>query len=253
MGGVQSAERLRRFALAGWAAHALVSIGAATADSAASPLGLRWHTLQVLTWLAAVFPMLAPLVIAWFRSGAGRLPWSSWRVSPAALLALPAAAFLNGTTGYLGIKTVANYSMFSNLRTEEGNTNHFFPALMSLEITNFQRDTAEVLAIEFPPEARPRWGVRLRGGMYWIQRQTRWSGDRLPVRVPWIELRRAVVLWKDAGLDGIRLRYSRGEVERDVPHATLDPELAAPLPWWFRKFVAFREIEPEGEPVACRW
>ena len=73
------------------------------------------------------------------------------------------------------------------------------------------------------------------------------------MRIPWIELRRAVLLWKDAGIPNISLRYVHGGVERKVSDAVADPELAGPLPWAQRRFLAFRAIELAEAPVRCRW
>lgn len=72
------------------------------------------------------------------------------------------------------------------------------------------------------------------------------------MRVPWIELRRAVLLWRDAGIERVHLRYVREGVERDVPYAEEDPELTEPLAPWTRRFLAFRSIEQE-DAVRCRW
>ena len=72
-------------------------------------------------------------------------------------------------------------------------------------------------------------------------------------RVPWIELRRAVLFWKGAGVHGIRLSYDHDGVKREVSDAIADPELTRPLPWWERSLLAFRSIEPDDDPVQCRW
>jgi hypothetical protein len=60
-------------------------------------------------------------------------------------LILPAIVFLNGTSPYLGLKTENSYSMFSNLRTEGGMTNHYIiPA--STQIFNFQSNLIEIVS-----------------------------------------------------------------------------------------------------------
>ncbi|MGH2769460.1 MAG: hypothetical protein ACRDJF_02930 [Actinomycetota bacterium] len=251
--GVRRPETLRQAALAGWAAHAGVSFSAALSQSASSPLGLRWHTLQVATWFFAVAPLVVPLVRASFSPAASRLAPPRWKLRPAWLLLVPVLAFLNGSTSYLGLKTVANYSMFSNLRTEEGRTNHLLPVVGALQIADFQSDTVDVQDIDFPSGIRLGWFERLRGGFYWFQHQTRWARTDTPVRVPWFELRRAVLLWKDAGMRDIRIRYKRGGVEHEVPDAGVDPNLAEPLPPLARRLMAFRAIEDGNGPVLCRW
>jgi hypothetical protein len=59
------------------------------------------------------------------------------------LLWLPLIVFVNGLSPYLGLKTETAFSMFSNLRTEGAQSNHFFiPA--SIQVFEFQKDLVEV-------------------------------------------------------------------------------------------------------------
>jgi len=111
-------------------------------------------------------------------------------------------------------------------------------------------DVHEVL---FPDPVRLGWIERARGGSYWVRGRTRWLPEGATVRVPWIELRRAALLWKDAGIRGIRIRYVRRGVEREVSDAVIDLELTRPLSFWSRRFLAYREVERGDNPVACRW
>lgn len=58
---------------------------------------------------------------------------------------LPVIVFLNGASPYLGLKTENSYSMFSNLRTEGGVTNHFLvPA--SMQIFDYQSNLVEIVS-----------------------------------------------------------------------------------------------------------
>jgi hypothetical protein len=236
-------ERRRRWALAGWVALGGVSVAAFLSDSPTSPMGLRWHTLQVATWLMAMLPLVVPLLRESFARGGEAPAPGRWSLRPAWLLLVPALAFLNGMTPYLGIKTVGNYSMFSNLRTEEGKTNHYLSAVRSLEITDMLHDTVDVYSVSLPDADRLNFGVR---------RPTRWAGEPRPVRVPWIELRRAVLLWRDAGIENIHLEYVHDGVEREVDYAEDDAELTEPLALATRRLLAFRAIERD-EAVTCRW
>lgn len=74
-----------------------------------------------------------------------------------------------------------------------------------------------------------------------------------PVRIPWLELRRTVLLWQDAGLTGVRIAYLRDDLPHVVDDATADPVLAAPLPWWQRHLLAFRAVDSGWGADACRW
>lgn len=61
----------------------------------------------------------------------------------------PVIVFLNGWSPYLGLKTENSYSMFSNLRTEGGVTNHYLiPA--SFQIFDYQKEYVELLASSDP-------------------------------------------------------------------------------------------------------
>lgn len=60
-------------------------------------------------------------------------------------LVLPVVVFLNGASPYLGLKTDNSYSMFSNLRTEGGVTNHYIvPA--SAQLFGYQSNLVEVVS-----------------------------------------------------------------------------------------------------------
>jgi hypothetical protein len=236
-------ERRRRWALAGWVAHGGVGVASFLSDSPTSPIGLRWHTLQVATWFMAVLPLVVPILRQSFAHGDTALVRPRWSLRPAWLVVVPALAFLNGMTPYIGAKTVANYSMFSNLRTEQGETNHYLRAVRLFEITDLLHDTVDVYSIRLPDPDRLNFGDR---------RPTRWAGEPRPVRVPWIELRRAVILWRDAGIEDVHLRFVHDGIERDIDYAEADPELTEPLPPGLGRLLAFRAIE-QGDAVSCRW
>lgn len=235
---------LRRLALTGFAAHVLLSVVSSSAESPTSPIGLPWHTLLVLTWLVAVGPLMFVVVRGYRVARAAGAETPGWRLRPVVLLVVPLLALANGLTPYLGLKTVANYSMFSNLHTEEGTTNHLLPGVTAMQLTDYQRDTVTVVGLEFPTRS---------GDMTALRRQARWMSEDPPVRIPWLELRRTVLLWQDAGIDGIRIAYVRDGPPRVVDDATADPVLAAPMPWWQRHLLAFRAVDSGWGPHACRW
>jgi hypothetical protein len=245
-----NSERYRRLAIAGWLSYAMVTALSRLTVAPVTPIGMRWHTLQVLAWCFAVGSLIIPALRA--SLGAAERIRGAPRRRPAWLLAIPVLAAVNGATPYLGFKTVANFSMFSNLRTETGATNHLLVGLNRLPITNWLDDTVEVKTVGMPAYGQLGLFARARGGRAWFDNQLRWRREG-PVILPWLELRRAALLWKDAGMGGVRVTYVyRGE-PRTVDDAASDVELSAPLPWWIRWFCAFRAIQPEGQPVRCRW
>ena len=235
---------LRRVALAGFAAHVLISVLSSSADSPRSPVGLHWHTLLVLTWFVAVVPFMVALLRAYRSAQAAGVRAPNWSFRPLVLLVAPLLAFANGVTPYVGLKTVSNYSMFSNLHTEEGTSNHLLPGVTALQLADYQRDTVTIVGMEFPPQS---------ADLTHLRRQVRWMSEDPPVRIPWLELRRSVMLWQDAGISGVRLAYLRDGSPRVVDDATKDPVLAAPLPWWQGHLLAFRAIDSGWGPDICRW
>ncbi|OMC30577.1 hypothetical protein A5740_16285 [Mycobacterium sp. GA-1841] len=238
----QPRRTLRRVALTGFAAHVLLSVVSSAAESPDSPIGLPWHTLLVLTWAVAVGPGMYAVVQRYRAVPVATT--ESRRLPLVVLLLVPLLAFVNGLTPYLGLKTVANYSMFSNLRTEDGTTNHLLPGMGALELVGYQRDTVTVVGLRLPDRT---------DDLTYLRRQARWVSEDPPVRIPWLELRRSVLLWRDAGLDGIGLAYVRDGVSHMADDAVSDAALAAPLPWWQRHLLAFRAVDSGWGAEACRW
>ncbi|MEX2553923.1 MAG: hypothetical protein WD627_13110 [Actinomycetota bacterium] len=102
-GRIPNIETWRLLALIGWLIHAMVSM--ITYGSAEGPMGLRWHTIKVVIWLVAVMPIILPVLKANLSPGKPVAP-ERWRLRPAWLLLVPLLAFFNGSTSYLGLKTV---------------------------------------------------------------------------------------------------------------------------------------------------
>lgn len=65
------------------------------------------------------------------------------------LLIVPVMVFLNGTSPYLGLKTENSYAMFSNLKTEAGESNHYIiPA--SAQVFDYQEDVVDIVSSSDP-------------------------------------------------------------------------------------------------------
>jgi hypothetical protein len=148
-------------------------------------------------------------------------------------------AFLNGTTPYLGFKTIVSYSMFSNLRTEGGQSNHLLIPSEQFFLFSYQNDLAFVRSIglhsgeKLPPY--PRWF------------------KELPIRVPFAEIRRAFLQRKDLGLSNASIIYKRSERLYQVKNVFEDPEIMKPSNFFEKKFLAFRAVQNDGEVSQCRW
>jgi hypothetical protein len=215
---------------------------------AGDELSLRADTLICLAWMAMVWPLLLPLFA---RAGAWRGD-RRWAGAPVAW-AIPAVAVFNGATPYLGLKTVANYSMFSNLRTEGGRTNHLIVPAGRFALAGYQEDLARIgFLYRTPPPRWPLW-VRIAGGDRWVRRSSRWVADLPNARVPFAELQRTLQLWRDVGFKDVSVGYERRGQWRVVQDAFADPDLMQALPVWERKLMAFRAVDEDGRESSCRW
>lgn len=149
------------------------------------------------------------------------------RPSPA-LLALPLIVF-NGLCPYLGVKTQTSFSMFSNLRTEMGQTNHLFMPILAR--ANNHQD--QMVLVESSTNRRLS--------------EIAASGEIVPL----FELQREAVndpapgfsvVYKEVG-SGLTRTASRVE-------GLTDPVFDAPS-WFARKFLAYRTVPPLNEPCTC--
>lgn len=228
--------RIRMIALAAFGTHVLIASMVSLAGSTTSPIGLRWHTVLVLTWYVAVIPMMAQLLRACFSD---RGPGSGYRFRPVVLLLVPALVFITGLSPYLGVKTTSNFSMFSNLHTEPGYANHLLPGVAVLQFAPYLRDTVMITSVNVRTKNSEPVALR------WVQ-------EKPPTTVPWLELRRAVAEWRDRGAVSIHLEFRHGGQTQVVDNALTDPELSAPLPWWQRRLLGFRAITSADGPDLCR-
>lgn len=220
-----------------------------------SPVILAWPewSLQADSVICALWTlMIWPLLLPIFSKGEPRFGARGWTGVALAWL-IPLIALANGATPYLGLKTVANYSMFSNLRTEAGQTNHVLIPAGQFFLADYQNDLARVEFVDrVPPERWPLW-ARLAGGERWVRRNSRWLSELPDARVPFTEVRRTLQLWRDIGFRNISIAYERNGEWRTTADAIRDPELMRPLAFWERMLMAFRAVQDDGEASTCRW
>lgn len=235
------APNLRIWAGIAFGGHVMLAVVAEMTGTQQTTFGLQWHTVLVALWYLAVWPLMLMLCWAMWTTDR-RTPFPGWQWKPVVLLLIPALAFVNGATAYVGLKTVANYSMFSNLHTENGQTNHLVPGINALQVFPYQDDPVSVLRMD----AEDGSGVP----------NPKWMREESPQVVPLQELRRVTQLWRDAGLTGdraVKVEYERAGQIFKVPDAVADPVLGAPMPWWQQKLMSFRALtSPEGRDI-CRW
>ncbi|MFT2008027.1 HTTM domain-containing protein [Pontibacter sp. 13R65] len=142
-------------------------------------------------------------------------------IRPAALWVFPALVLFNGMNPYLGFKTQTSFSMFSNLRTEGGYSNHLFIPT-NLHLTNLQEDLIEIVETDLE-ELR----------LYKEKEQY----------ITFFELRRIVSanLNEDFHVDFLRDgQLQQLSVQNGVAS---QPDLAYPHNYLTSKFVRFRPID----------
>jgi hypothetical protein len=150
----------------------------------------------------------------------------SWRPPLPAILG-PVLILVAGMSPYLGLGTDRALSMYSNLRTEGGRSNHFLlPA--GLQVVPYQRDLVQVLRSNAAPLARL-------------------ASDSMVI--PWAELR-ARLTEATASSAGVSLTYLRGGRRYEIGSAAADSVLGLPVSRFQLKFMRFRAIERTG-PRRC--
>lgn len=184
---------------------------------------LVWASLVIAGYLVTLFT----LPEAPSEPSAAAEPWRARQPSPAWLWVMPGLVLLNGLNPYLGLRTQLSFSMFSNLRTEGGISNHLFmPRLLSLG--DYQEDLVEILTTDDPDLAE------------FSERQ---------LLLPYFEFRRLV-----SGLDDVSVTYLRGNERHTFECARgqcNDAELAQPLSGLAGRLLYFRPVD-KGPRMLCR-
>jgi hypothetical protein len=184
---------------------------------------LVWASLVIAGYLVTLFTL--PDALA--EPSAVAEPRRARFHSPMWLWVMPGLVLLNGLNPYLGLRTQLSFSMFSNLRTEGGISNHLFmPRLLSLG--DYQEDLVEVLTSDDPELAEL------------AERQ---------LLMPYFEFRRLV-----SGLDDVSVTYLRGGERYTFECAggqCNNAELARPFSGLLGRLLYFRAVD-KGPRMLCR-
>jgi hypothetical protein len=192
---------------------------------------------------AAILFNLAALVMLWpvLRSLAAQAPRPTWpgvpigsRLTPAWLYLLPALLVLHGLTGYLGLRTAGNFTMFSNLRTEGTRSNHLLLGSNPLKVWGYQEDVVRFTAFDdrlVPPSYKGQSLV----------------GQELPA----VEFRKWIHGWTASGAVVPMTFVYQGQVHA-TDNIVTDPVWRTTERNWAMRLMDFRLIQPEG-PNRCRW
>jgi hypothetical protein len=158
--------------------------------------------------------------------GGGVVSPLQWPAHARWLLVVPALIVFNGLTPYLEVKTAYGWNMYSNLRTVDGDSNHFL-VRHTATLSNAQDDMVEILSSSD-------------GGLQDY-------ADRR-FALPMLQLRDYLSDHPDAALQFRR----RGAVV-DVARAGDVPELVEPLTAVERRLLAFRASTAVGAgPEQCQ-
>ncbi len=171
---------------------------------------------------AVVFVMVRARIWTFLGEAAPRGEWKYWQ------LLFPAAVLANGLMPYVGLKTDYSLSMYSNLRTEGGRTNHLL-VTAPFYLADFQNDIVFITETEID-----------------ALRQFRGGG----LALTYFEFNRVIQQQLRAGAYRQRLTFRRHDREYHVTDLR-DLEMAGrPNPLWLNKLFRFRDVQL-GERVAC--
>ena len=149
---------------------------------------------------------------------------SMFNIKPGLLWLIPAILVINGMIPYFGFKTEMSFSMFSNLRTEGGVTNHLFIPT-TVQLTNLQKDLVDITETNLD--------------INYVQNQYI-KYDRL---ITFFELRRLV--YQNNKID-FYIKYIRNGQLQEVrvqDGKSNKPEMLEPYSWFVKKFIRFRPVD----------
>lgn len=197
-----------------------------------------WSTVAAgIAFNAAALVMIWPLLRA-LVDPTERQPWPGvplrFATTPRGLFVFPVLLLVHGMTGYLGLRTAGNFSMFSNLRTEGARSNHLLLGSNPLKIWGYQEDV-----VHFVDAFHEQVPI----GYNYQPLQDR----QLPV----VEFRKLISWWTRAGRT-VPLVFDYGGVRHQSNDIVNDPEWRSRGWDWEMRLMDFRVIQPEG-PNRCRW
>jgi hypothetical protein len=136
---------------------------------------------------------------------------------------VPLLVVANGLTPYLELKTGYGWNMYANLRTVDGDSNHFV-IRRTLPLTDEQADLVRIISTDDP------------GLAVYSERD---------YALTWTQLRSYLSERPD-----VRITYVRGDERVALRHASDRPELVEPVPEWRERLLLFRAVDLES-PERC--
>lgn len=212
------------------AAGARVGEGGRTLAAAlitALGLGVTWANVTPLS--SATVWFLRTFTFFWWTPYLVVIAWIAWRARPAeaigrlshwATAVVVALVFVNGLTPYLEIKTAFSYNMYANLVTAQGWSNHLI-VRATLPLRDGYDDPVQIVASN-----DQRLRAYAREG--WL--------------IAWPSFRSFL-----AENPNVAVIYRRREETIALRQAADDPDLVAPVPWWWR-YLPLRAIDTRDPP-----
>jgi hypothetical protein len=174
-------------------------------------------------WAFTVYALLFYAFVVFYT------PWKApgdpmwdFAIRPVWLSLVPVIFFLNGASPYLGLKTESSIAMFSNLHTEDHQTNHLLTGQLPFA-ASYQNDTVRILGSN-SPEFDQRFA---NDGRTWV----RYQFDALIARRP-----------------GLEVAIAHNGVTTNTAEGWTNTFTAAPK--WLRKYLVFKPIDYE-RPKVC--
>ncbi len=250
---LDAALRTLALALAAFTLFALVF----APSGAIARMGPPWLSREAVTGLWLVYGVGCMVVLArciWGPPLWSPAPGRAFRMRYGSLAVIPLAAFANGLSPHVGLKNTLSYAMFSNLRTEDGFTNHLvIPG--SWQVFDYQRDLVTIHSSSDPVLQKlvgPSWRTFNYFSTYVVGVRTiAYRYDPPSWRLPYFALRRRISELAAEGVTDIEVDFERNGERRRLRQAERDPELSR-VPYWLNKFLFLRAV-PEGRRGYCLW
>jgi hypothetical protein len=151
---------------------------------------------------------------------------------PAVLAILPIFVFFQGLQPHLGFKAVQSFSMFSNLDTQAGQSNHLFLPV-ALQVSDNLSETVEVHGTNLVTLAK----VAKSAGRH--------------SKVSYAHMRQLISRASRAGAKGLRVSFTHRGVPRTVERAEEDPELSSAS--WVERVYLQHGLIATSRHGRCRW
>lgn len=186
----------------------------------------RSEARQVGWWPWQVYALVVIVTVVRFLRQEPVAPSVQLRPHHALFALVPLLVVLNGLTPYLELKTGFGWNMYANLRTVDGETNHYLLP-RTLPLTTEHRDLVEILDTD---DAGLAHYASTDYGLTWRTLRS-YLRDR-----------------PDA-----RLTYRRGGRTVRVERAGDDPALMAPVATWREKALPFRPVDLRSPQRCTPW